>query len=102
MVAAAVRVSQNAVQQWLCWCRAGGMAEVRSHRRGGNGTHIVSVWLDCGLVVGQTAVSEKRNKLTTVCPLLIWERPPDVGPVLLALGEKVMQGRVCLLARGRA
>ena len=36
-VAAAVGVSRNAVQQWLRWYRAGGLAEVRSHRRGGPG-----------------------------------------------------------------
>ncbi len=37
-VAAAVGVSRNSVQQWLRWYRAGGRAEVRSHRRGGHGT----------------------------------------------------------------
>lgn len=38
VVAAAVGVSRNSVQQWLRWYRAGGRAEVRSHRRGGHGT----------------------------------------------------------------
>ena len=37
-VAAVVGVSRNAVQQWLRWYRAGGLAEVRSHRRGGHGS----------------------------------------------------------------
>ncbi len=37
-VAAAVGVSRNSVQQWLRWYRAGGLAEVRAHRRGGHGT----------------------------------------------------------------
>ncbi len=37
-VAAAVGVSRNSVQQWLRWYREGGLAEVRSHRRGGHGT----------------------------------------------------------------
>ena len=36
-VAGAVGVSRNAVQQWLRWYRTGGLAEVRSHRRGGPG-----------------------------------------------------------------
>ncbi len=38
VVAAAVGVSRNSVQQWLRWYRAGGLAEVRAHRRGGHGT----------------------------------------------------------------
>jgi len=37
-VAAVVGVSRNSVQQWLRWYRAGGLAEVRAHRRGGHGT----------------------------------------------------------------
>jgi len=36
-VAAVGDVSRNSVQQWLRWYRAGGLAEVRSHRRGGPG-----------------------------------------------------------------
>ena len=36
-VAAVVGVSRNAVQQWLRWYRCGGLAAVRSHRRGGPG-----------------------------------------------------------------
>ena len=36
-VAAVVGVSRNAVQQWLRWYRSGGLAAVRSHRRGGPG-----------------------------------------------------------------
>ena len=36
-VAAGVGVSRNAVQQWLRWYREGGLAAVRSHRRGGPG-----------------------------------------------------------------
>ena len=36
-VAAVVGVSRNAVQPWLRWYRAGGLAAVRSHRRGGPG-----------------------------------------------------------------
>ncbi|MCY4521287.1 MAG: winged helix-turn-helix domain-containing protein [Caldilineaceae bacterium] len=37
-VAAAVGVSRNSVQPWLRGYRAGGLAEVRAHRRGGHGT----------------------------------------------------------------
>ena len=33
-------------------------------------THIVSAWLDGGLVVGQTAVSDKGNELTAIRQLL--------------------------------
>ena len=36
-VASAVGVSRNAVQQWLRWYRGGGLAAVRSRRRGGVG-----------------------------------------------------------------
>ncbi len=36
-VAAGVGVSRNSVQLWLRWYRSGGLAEVRSHRRGGPG-----------------------------------------------------------------
>ena len=36
-VAAVVGVSRNSVQQWLRWYRAGGLAEVRSHRWGSPG-----------------------------------------------------------------
>ena len=37
-VAAVVGISRNTVQRWLRWYRAGGLAEVRSHRRGGHGS----------------------------------------------------------------
>ncbi len=37
VVAAVVGVSRNAVQTWLRWYREGGLAAVRSHRRGGPG-----------------------------------------------------------------
>ena len=37
-VAAVVGVSRNAVQMWLRWYRSGGLAAVRSRRRGGHGT----------------------------------------------------------------
>ena len=37
-VAVVVGVSRNAVQTWLRWYRSGGLAAVRSHRRGGHGT----------------------------------------------------------------
>ena len=36
-VAAALGVSRNAVQTWQRWYREGGLAAVRSHRRGGPG-----------------------------------------------------------------
>ena len=36
-VAEAVGVSRNSIQLWLRWYRSGGLAEVRSHRRGGPG-----------------------------------------------------------------
>ena len=38
VVAAVVGVSRNTVQRWLRWYRAGGLAAVRSHRRGGHGS----------------------------------------------------------------
>ena len=36
-VASAVGVSRRSVQRWLGWYREGGLARVRSHRRGGPG-----------------------------------------------------------------